>query len=39
MGIPASAIPPLSQPTTAEELREARQRLSLIIASFVSSGL
>ncbi len=39
MGLPASAIPPLPQEVNADALREARKRLSLIIASFTSSGL
>ena len=39
MGIPKSALPKLSQTTSAEELQEARVRLSGMIASFMSSGL
>ena len=39
MGIPKSALPKLSETTSAEELQKARVRLSGMIASFMSSGL
>jgi CRP/FNR family transcriptional regulator len=39
MGIPASAVPPLPAEADAEAVRQARDLLRGIIASFVSSGL
>ena len=39
MGIPKSALPKLSEETDADELQDARVRLSGMIASFMSSGL
>ncbi|PRW55894.1 type VII secretion [Chlorella sorokiniana] len=39
LGIPASAIPQLPAQPTAAELRAARDRLSGMMASFLSAGL
>lgn len=39
MGIPSSAIPPLPPAVDAERLRAARERLELMIQSFLSSSL
>lgn len=39
MGIPSSAVPELSKDASLEELQLARERLSGMIASFLSSGL
>ena len=39
LGIPASAIPQLPASPGKEELRRARDRLSGIMASFLSAGL
>lgn len=39
LGVPASAIPQLHDAPTEAQLREARDRLDGIIASFASSGL
>jgi hypothetical protein len=39
LGIPASAIPPLSANPTKEELRQARDHLDRMMQSFLSAGL
>lgn len=39
MGIPSSAVPELRRDASLEELQLARERLSGMIASFLSSGL
>ncbi|GIL54095.1 hypothetical protein Vafri_9653 [Volvox africanus] len=39
LGIPASAIPPLTSRATAEDIRVARGNLQDLIASFLSAGL
>lgn len=39
IGIPASALPKVTDNATLEELQIARERISGMIASFLSSGL
>lgn len=39
MGIPSSAVPDLSEDVSLRELQEAREKLSGMIASFLSSSL
>lgn len=39
LGVPASAIPPLPPNPSAADVRAARDRLSGLLASFLSAGL